>query len=210
MGDLYMLEKPCSKCKRILPATQFNKANWLASGLRPDCKRCYSETKKDYWVRQPPGPKTLASREQRALRTDGKRRCVICKEIKRANSDDFSVLSQKTGRLETTCRECARLKTKEWAQNNPQRYRASANMSCASRYAAKRHRTPPWLTREQREQMRLVYVECARITRETGIKHHVDHIVPLIGRSVSGLHVPWNLQVITASQNARKHNTWNC
>lgn len=78
----------------------------------------------------------------------------------------------------------------------------------AKRRALKLQATPKWLTTEQFLKILAKYKEAKYLEQKTGIKYHVDHIVPLQGVAVCGLHVPWNLQVITAEENIRKHNKW--
>ena len=67
-----------------------------------------------------------------------------------------------------------------------------------------KRRTPQWLTADDWATIRALYREAARLTRETGELHVVDHIVPKIGGIVTGLHVPWNLQVMHWRDNSRK------
>jgi hypothetical protein len=69
-----------------------------------------------------------------------------------------------------------------------------------------RQATPAWLTAEQWAEIDRLYFEAKRLSAATGVQHHVDHIVPLRGKMVSGLHVPWNMQVATADDNFAKSN----
>ena len=50
------------------------------------------------------------------------------------------------------------------------------------------------------------YKEAVRITKDTGVRHEVDHIFPLRGKMACGLHCEQNLQILTRSENARKKN----
>lgn len=64
--------------------------------------------------------------------------------------------------------------------------------------------TPAWLKAEDLAKIRGIYSEATRRSQESKVKHEVDHIVPLQGEGVCGLHVPWNLRILTKSENNRK------
>jgi len=76
----------------------------------------------------------------------------------------------------------------------------------AMRRARKKSATPCWLSVEHKKQIGKLYEEAFRLTNETGIRHEVDHIHPLKPASLCGLHVPWNLRVITKAENCAKGN----
>jgi hypothetical protein len=93
-------------------------------------------------------------------------------------------------------------RTRKWREAHPERSHAMSRISQAKRLI----RAPKWLTDEHKRQMSEFYILANRLTLETGIEHEVDHIYPLQGKLCSGLHVPWNLQVIPAKKNRRKSN----
>lgn len=86
----------------------------------------------------------------------------------------------------------------------------SYNRFKAANYKISKYkRIPSWLTKQHKTQMRSVYAmrDWLNLTVPNG-NYQVDHIVPLRGNTVSGLHVPWNLQIIRGSENARKGNKY--
>jgi len=86
-----------------------------------------------------------------------------------------------------------------WRRNNLDKMLATN----AARRAGLRRAAPRWVNKKEVEKF---YRLQRRLTHETGVQHHVDHIIPLRGKTVCGLHVPWNLRVIPAAENLAKKN----
>jgi hypothetical protein len=140
--------------------------------------------------------------------------CKICNEDK-----DLSNFYKYEGtdKYKSGCKQCRYLKDREYIINNrvkkkeyDNRYYLShisdstykSNIRCCMKINA----TPPWLTDEQKKDIKNLYFECKIISDTTGVKHHIDHIIPLNNELVCGLHVPWNLQILTAKDNLIKSN----
>jgi len=113
-------------------------------------------------------------------------------------------------------REKNRAARKAWEQKNP-----NALVECLKRYRDRNRakiRARLTVSKQGREKRRVrwanqaaileIYRQAEFMTRTTGRLHVVDHIIPLQGRTVSGLHVETNLRVIAHKENARKHNSW--
>lgn len=72
--------------------------------------------------------------------------------------------------------------------------------------ASKQNATPKWLSKQQLLDIEKMYIIANSMQMTTGLHYEVDHIIPLNGKNVRGLHVPWNLQIILRADNRRKHN----
>ena len=121
--------------------------------------------------------------------------------------------------VKTLRREKSRLRSIIWRQKNPDHenaklckkiYRINNPAVCQAltvkRRVSKINRTPVWTTETDIWMMKEIYELSELRTRLTGISWHVDHIIPLQGVRVSGLHTPYNLQVIPAMENIKKGN----
>ena len=86
------------------------------------------------------------------------------------------------------------------------KHRAKYTELASKRRVAKTNAMPKWLTTEEIEYMGMYYIIRERMSETHNTTFHVDHIVPLQGRNVCGLHVPWNLRVVTKDVNLAKNS----
>jgi hypothetical protein len=154
--------------------------------------------------------------------------CAKCKETK-----DLSLFSQYKGKsyYYSYCKQCATVMGKEWAEKNREKSRAcklkwqknnrqkkadsqrqwlnkNAEIHTAKeakRRAIKLNATPMWADLNAIKTEYQLAKWCSDVT---GMSYHVDHIIPLNGKGVCGLHVHWNLQVLPAELNLLKGNRY--
>ncbi len=229
-----MLEQICKKCNVIKPLNQFAKSSSCRTGYRHVCKSCrLSQAKITAKISQQNYPilthkicndcsteKSIFEFSKESVSVDGYRNCCkVCraksrreyneknKEILRAlNELNYAIFTEDYKRSSAKYRQNNPTKVKEQASTWKKKNKDRCNANHAKYRASKIKATPTWLTIEHLEQMRLIYERCEQLTLDTGIMHHVDHIIPLRGETVCGLHVPWNLQILTAFENISKHN----
>ena len=173
--------KTCTKCHLELDTSCFYKTNRSKSGLMSWCKVCESNRCKI---------KNKANRD---------RRLAKAKEWRDKNKKKQAE-SVRRWRNENPDR--VREIYRNWRNANKDR----ANKNWMRREAGKKKRTPAWLTEDQHNMIGDFYWLASDLKAITGEDYHVDHIVPLNGKNVCGLHVPWNLQVLPADINRVKSN----
>jgi hypothetical protein len=142
-----------------------------------------------------------------ALRRVSDRVCTECdkvaKAMRRTTSENEQVKSTRRASYQKH-KEAALLAKKLYRANN----KGKINALCAARKKVVKQRTPNWLTSFDRLKIKCLYQLAAMYTQENAESWHVDHVIPLQGANVSGLHVPNNLRVIRGIDNIQKKNKY--
>lgn len=184
--------KACTICSETKPLDAFPVVRKNKSGRGGWCKVCCSAKSQAYY---------WANRDK----------CREYQRKRRANDPHFAAKSD--------------ARVKAWKADNPERYaawraRRAEHLSASFREwrlanpdkmnakkAARRARiAKATLPGPSKQSFEAIYERARLLTEVTGAEHHVDHVVPLKGKTVCGLHVPWNLQCLPAVENHRKKN----
>ena len=170
--------KTCKKCQQPKPLSSFSKNERYADGYVTWCKDCHKDANREWYEKN----KEQHNAKSVAWVKDNPDKARSIRQKHHANNKG------KRGAQHA-----------EWAKNNSDKRRASA----AKRKAIKLKATPAWANQDA---IASIYAEAMRQQEETGIRKHVDHIVPLQSKIVCGLHVESNLQILDGAENESKRN----
>ena len=216
------LTKTCKDCLEIKHISLFHKHKKMADGHINTCKVCHHEKNKARRLANPDSRKVEHARlrerkgfmtreEYNAKRKENpKGRKATCRDYALKNTEKITAY-RKQYEKENKDRIAARKKATLEQRREVKRAWVKKNLAlvlseCAKRRAAKNNRTPTWLTEFDKLKIKCYYQVAAMRSQSSGQKWHVDHIIPLQGKNVCGLHVPNNLQIIPAIENMRKNN----
>jgi hypothetical protein len=215
MTPLEITTKKCCTCFECKPITEFYTERNRKDGLGSRCKICAKDKAKESRLRNTDKLKDymrdyrIVNKESisisrkdyrsknREKEDENQRRWY--QENKEHADSQRKIWYQRTKHLTAAHR---RMKSKLWKSKN--KYKVNADT--ASRRARHLQATPFWLNKDDYRAITDFYRLSKFMEGSTGLVHHVDHIVPLRGETVCGLHVPWNLQVLTAEDNLLKNN----
>lgn len=133
------------------------------------------------------------------LTTDGS--CCECNRLRNHNENKKEYLAEWV----TNNKDKVKSIKQKWQSNN----KAFRTKGKHKRKESVKLRTPVWLSPIQKKEMNEFYKMAAELETVFPWKQHVDHVIPLQGELVSGLNVPWNLQILSASMNIEKGNKFS-
>lgn len=203
------MDKKCSKCQIVKSTDYFYKSSQTIDGFKYYCKKCELQYQQENRSITRKSTNKWASKNKQKIKLKNKRlqekykkdnenvvhsckqlQCSNC--LKTKNIKSFSKNSTNKNGYNFWCKLCLKKANQDYTKRHPNKNRNNT----ANYNARKLKRTPIWAD----------LIKIAEIYKNCPKGYHVDHIVPLNGKTVSGLHVHYNLQYLTASENTRKKN----
>lgn len=173
--------KKCSKCNGDKSEHLFYKKKGYKDGLSSWCKSCEKAYHAEKYVNN---KEHISKRNAEWVKNNPEKKAAINKASAERNRD----------------------KRNEQCRAYKKRHKGQVNARNSFRRASLQQATPPWLTQEQKQDIKSLYVLAQKFENMFGLEYHVDHIIPLNGENVCGLHVPWNLQILESKMNLKKSN----
>lgn len=183
--------KTCTKCGVGKPLVEFHKKTDSRDGLVSKCKMCVLLRSREMYESKKQKYRDWYKSNSERLRANYLVDVVKKREYQRVYRRNRSKSHPE--------------RIAELAKQHNSRHKGRANARTAKYYAGKTQATPAWANPIK---IAAFYIEAARLTRETGVVHHVDHNVPLRSKLVCGLHCEFNLQVIPGPDNQSKSNRY--
>lgn len=181
--------KACSKCGVVKALGEFGRDREKRDGLHPACLRCRAEYRA--------ANRAVIKTRNAAYRAANHEKVLAREAAYKAENAEVVQKRKAKYRLDNLDRVKAALRA--WTAANPDKVAAHR----AHRRAAKLRATPAWANLEL---VAAYYTLAAAFTQGSGVEHHVDHVEPLRGKHVCGLHNEFNLQVLPAKVNIAKGN----
>lgn len=199
--------KTCNACDQCKPLDAFSKRKDTRDGLAFKCKSCDNAYHAERYKQKPEQIKINAKRwaeqnPERKRQNYANWRAANREELLLRQREWWAenAIEQRRRQSEWRAANKERIaeKNAEWREKNP----GAALALSRYRKAAKKQATPAWADLEK---IKAIYDEAAAM-KALGLDVHVDHYYPLRGKTVSGLHVHWNLQILLAEDNLKKRN----
>jgi hypothetical protein len=181
----HLLTYTCKKCLVEKPWSEYYKANGTKTGYHSSCKSCYKKRVSNYKLEN----YDTVLKRQRSYYTRNKDKVL-------ARNKEYAERKP----------DVLRKAKDNWKRKNP----SAVVALTAKRRSSKLKATPLWLSESQLKEIKDYYWLAKDLEAITGETYHVDHIIPLQGKDVCGLHVPWNLQVLPSDLNISKGNRHGC
>lgn len=211
------MSKHCPKCKSDLPVDKFGKSSRRKDGFDCWCKECSRANVARYRATKEGAEKHRVrelSRHHENRDKVLKRAQAYYAKNRDAQKEKNLIAGRKRYAESAEHRANEKLRGQVWARRNSARATARGRMNRLRRMRA----TPAWLSAIERAQIQSFYEIASARNMQLGVKHHVDHVFAIKGQGWHGLHVPWNLQVLTQAENDQKwikvpnefeHLLWN-